>query len=59
MELSKAERSILMGALGRIGGKARAKILGPERVREIALKASKAAQKARRKKVLDGKVNPA
>ena len=59
MELTKAERGILMSALGRIGGKARAKALGPERVKSIALKASKAAKKAaairRSKKTLDGK----
>ena len=55
MELTKAERRVLMYALGRIGGKARAKVLTPARRRAIALKASKAARKARRKKILDGK----
>lgn len=39
MELTKAERKILMSALGRIGGKARAKVLGKARLREIAAKA--------------------
>jgi len=59
MELTKAERSVLLSALGRMGGKARAKVLGPERCRAIALKASKAAKKARQKKTLDGKVSAA
>ena len=35
---------------GRLGGEARAEKLSPERRREIALKASKAAAEARRKK---------
>lgn len=46
-ELTKSERKILMTAMGRIGGKARAKLLGPARVREIAKLASDAAKAAR------------
>jgi len=38
--------------MARLGGKARAKKLGPRRCKEIAIKASKAAAKARVRKAL-------
>ena len=41
--------------LARLGGEARAKKLGPRRCKEIAIKASKAAAKARTRKALDRK----
>ena len=40
-------------SLGALGGKARARALTPERRKAIAKKASKAAQKARKQKVID------
>jgi general stress protein YciG len=42
--------SQILSEIGRRGGKARAKALTPERRKEIATKASKAAAKARRKR---------
>jgi len=42
-----------MGALGGIGGKARAAKLSPEDRRKIAVKASKAAAEARTKKAIE------
>jgi general stress protein YciG len=39
--------------MARLGGKARAASMTPERRRQIARKASKAAKKARRQKALD------
>jgi hypothetical protein len=42
--------SQILSEIGRRGGKARAKALTPERRKEIATKASKAAAKARTRK---------
>lgn len=42
-----------MTELGRIGAKARAEKLSPERRREIAIKASKAAAAARSRKAIE------
>jgi hypothetical protein len=50
-ELVKRIRS----ELARLGGQARAKKLGPKRCKEIALKASKAAAKARARDARDRK----
>jgi hypothetical protein len=49
MRLSPQAKKI-MSDLGRIGGNARADNLSPERRREIAVKASKAAARARTQK---------
>jgi len=49
-EMNKQAISKLFSDLGRKGGKARAKSLTPERRREIARKASKAAAEKRMKK---------
>jgi hypothetical protein len=48
--MNKQDISKLFSDLGRKGGKARAKSLTPERRREIATKASKAAAKKRSEK---------
>lgn len=45
----------VLAAMGRKGGLARAKKLSPERRKEIATKASKAAAKVRSKKAADRK----
>lgn len=52
-KLSRVTRA--MRELGRIGAQARAEALTPERRREIAIKASKAAAEARRKKAAERK----
>jgi general stress protein YciG len=49
-EMNKQDISKLFSDLGRKGGKARAKTLTPERRKEIARKASKAAAEKRTKK---------
>jgi len=51
-ELVKRIRS----ELARLGGQARAKKLGPKRCKEIAVKASRAAAKARARKARERKV---
>lgn len=45
--------NITVTEMARLGGLARARALTPERRRQIAKKASKAAKMARRKKALD------
>jgi hypothetical protein len=52
-ELVKRVRS----ELARLGGEARAKKLGPRRCKEIAIKASKAAAKARTRRARERKVD--
>lgn len=56
LRLTKAEKEVV-AALGRIGGRTRAKNLTPERRLEIARKASKAAAKARTLKAKEGKAH--
>jgi hypothetical protein len=51
-ELVKRVRS----EMARLGGQARAKKLGPKRCKEIAVKASRAAAKARARKAREQKV---
>jgi len=50
MNNSSMDNSPTAAEMGRRGGKARAKALSAKRRKEIAIKASKAAAKARRKK---------
>jgi hypothetical protein len=51
--MSKSEISKYLAEIGSRGGKNTAKKLSPERRRAIAIKASRAAAKARKKKVAD------
>jgi hypothetical protein len=53
IRMTKAQKKVAV-ALGRLGGQTRAKNLTPERRLEIALKASKAAAKARSTKSKEG-----